>query len=257
MNRLLVVGGASFDTLHLKDRTVESAGGVGMYTAMAARRCGARVSMFGPNPDPCPVRFRPVAGYLAEWLGPLVSPEQMPRFEISYRQGKTEYLTLFFGAAAMVSPSMLPADLSKYDLAHVAQKSDVQTQLSFIETCRERGVKLISAGTYPGDATERPQAVRAVIEQSDIFFMNAREATAVFGSIEAAHTAPGKVLFVTMGAKGATVIQGEVSTFIPAVPTTELDPTGAGDTFCGATLAFLLQDKHPIMAARHASALAA
>jgi hypothetical protein len=44
---------------------------------------------------------------------------------------------------------------------------------------------------------------------------------------------------------------------IPAVPASVLDPTGAGDTFCGATLAYLLQKEHPIMAARHAVPLAA
>ena len=52
MNHLLVIGGASFDVLHLQDQTVATAGGAGMYTAMAARRCGAPVSLFGPRPDP-------------------------------------------------------------------------------------------------------------------------------------------------------------------------------------------------------------
>jgi hypothetical protein len=36
-----------------------------------------------------------------------------------------------------------------------------------------------------------------------------------------------------------------------------LDPTGAGDTFCGATLARLAQGEHPVVAARSAAALAA
>jgi hypothetical protein len=44
---------------------------------------------------------------------------------------------------------------------------------------------------------------------------------------------------------------------IPAVSSTPLDPTGVGETFCGATLAYLLQKKHPIMAARQAAALGA
>lgn len=77
MNRLLVVGGASFDVLHLEDRTVESVGGAGMYTAMAAQWCGAQVSLFGPRPEPYPERLQPVAGHLVEWLGPDISPEQM------------------------------------------------------------------------------------------------------------------------------------------------------------------------------------
>jgi hypothetical protein len=33
MNRLLVIDVASLDRLHLQERTVESAGGAGMYTA--------------------------------------------------------------------------------------------------------------------------------------------------------------------------------------------------------------------------------
>ena len=86
---------------------------------------------------------------------------------------------------------------------------------------------------------------------------NDREAKAVFGSLEAARTEPGQVLFVTLGAQGACIIQGDTSTSVPAVPTTVLDPTGAGDTFCGATLAFLIQKEHPIVATRRAVALAA
>jgi ribokinase len=257
VNRLLVIGGASFDVLHLKDRTVDSVGGVGMYTAMAACRCGASVAMFSLRPDPCPEPLQPVAGRLAEWLGPAVPPDQLPHFEISYRGAETEVLDVSPGAEVMLSPTMLPADLSDYDLVHVTQKADVALQLSFIQACRERGAKQISAGTYPRDALRQPEALRAVMKQSDIFFSNDAEAGALFGSLESASTEPGKVLYVTLGAAGARIVQGDASTTIPTSPATELDPTGAGDTFCGATLAYLLQKAHPIMAARHAAALAA
>jgi sugar/nucleoside kinase (ribokinase family) len=257
MARLLVVGGASFDVLHLEDRTVESVGGAGMYTAMAARRCGAQVAMFFLRPDPCPERLQPVVARLTEWLGPIISPAQMLQFEISYRGGKTEYLKTSVGAQEMLSPTMLPADLSKYDLVHVGPQGDATDQLSFIQACRQRGAKQISARTGLFIVDKQPRAVRAVIEQTDYFFMNDLEAKAVYGSLEAAHTEPGQVLFVTLGAQGAFVIQGKTRTLIPAVSATVVDPTGAGDTFCGATLAYLLQKKHPIMAARHAVPLAA
>jgi hypothetical protein len=157
----------------------------------------------------------------------------------------------------MLSPTMLPADLSKYDLVHVTPQSDVNLQLSLVQACRQRGAVQISAGTDPGQAVQQPQLVRAVMEQSDTFFMNDLEAKAVFGSLEAARTEPGKVLFVTLGAQGAFIIQRDTSTSIPGVSATVLDPTGAGDTFCGATLAYLLQKEHPIMAARRAVPLAA
>jgi sugar/nucleoside kinase (ribokinase family) len=256
MKRLLVIGGASFDILHLEDRTISCAGGAGMYTAMAARRCGVRVSMFSPRPDPCPDTLQPVAEYLSEWLGPVVSPEQLPKFEISYRQGKTEYLDISLGAEAELSHVLLPQDLSKYDHVHVTSLRDTLSQLSFVEACRRRGARRISAGTYPREVEKHPQDVREIMEHTDLFFMNQWEAKALFGSLESANTQPGKLLYVTLGKKGACVIQGDRSTMIPVDSTSELDPTGAGDTFCGATLAYLLQKNHPVMAARHAVPLA-
>jgi sugar/nucleoside kinase (ribokinase family) len=257
MNQLLVVGGASIDVLHLRDRTVTSVGGAGMYTAMAAIRCGAQTAMFGPNPDPCPESFKPVARRLTEWLGPVVPPEKLPQFEISYRQGKTEYLGTSLGAEATLSPTMLPSDLSKYDHVQVTPARDALMQLDFVQACRQRGAKRISAGTYPVDVVKYPQVVRTIMELVDIFFMNLKEAETLFGSLESAHTKPGKILFVTLGKQGACIIQGDTATLIPAVSTTEVDPTGAGDTFCGTTLACLLQMKHPVMAARQAVTLAA
>ena len=256
--RLLVIGGASFDILHLEDRTIESIGGVGMYTAMAANRCGIDVSMLSPRPDPCPEPLHHVAERLSAWLGPPVHPEQLPHFEISYQGAQTEYLNIALNAAANIyTPTILPADMSKVDMVHVAQKSDIAMQLSLIKACQQRGAKQISAGTYPIDAVNHPQSVRTLIEHSDYFFMNQFEAEAVFGSLQAAHTKQGKVLFITLGNKGVCIIQGDQPTTIPAVSATELDPTGAGDTFCGATLAYLLQNQHPIMAARRSVALAA
>jgi sugar/nucleoside kinase (ribokinase family) len=257
MNRLLIIGGAAIDRLHLPDRTVESAGGAGMYTAMAARRCGAEVAMCGLCPDPCPERLEPIAGRLTEWLGLTVPPAQLPQFEISYRRGRTEYLNVSRGAEPMLSPTMLPADLSTYDLVHVTPQSDVDLQLSFVQACRQSGAVQLSGGTDPGQAVKQPQAVRAVMEQCDYFFLNDLEAEAVFGSLGAARTEPGMVLFVTLGARGACIIQEDTSTLIPAFSATVVDPTGAGDTFCGATLAHLLQKEHPIMAARRAVPLAA
>jgi len=257
MKKILVVGGSSFDTLHLKDRTVKCAGGAGMYTAMAARRCGAQVTMFSIRPDPCPDFLQPVVEHLTEWLGPLVSPEEQPRFEISYGQETTDYLDIFLGSIGLLSPMMLPEDLSDYDLIHVIQRATLSRQLSFVQACRDRGAKKISIGTCFAVLDKNPQDLHALIEASDYFFLNELEAGLLFGSLDAAHAETGKVFFVTMGKKGACIIQGDTVTTIPAVFANELDPTGAGDTFCGATLAYLLQKQHPIMAARRATVLAA
>lgn len=257
MSHLLVIGGASSDILHLESGTHPSAGGAGMYTSMAAHFSGTPVSLFAPCPNPVPDILQPVLQRLSAWLGPPFAPEELPHFEISYQNGKTEYIRALFGAESLLEPSMLPADLSAYDAVHVIPLGDARRQLAFITACRQRGARFLSAGTYLRSVQEMPQSIHEIMRQTDLFFMNQGEALSLFGSLEAAKTQPGKVLFITLDAQGACVVQGEHPTFIPPVPARELDPTGAGDTFCGATLARLVRGSHPVMAARHGVYLAA
>jgi sugar/nucleoside kinase (ribokinase family) len=206
MPHLLIIGGASSDILHLQSTTVPSAGGAGMYTAMATHRSGATVSLFSPRPNPIPEILQPVAERLHDWLGPVIPPEELPHFEISYRGGKTEYIQATFGAESILAPDMLPNDLSVYDCVHVIPLGDAQKQLTFIQACRERGAKRISAGTYLTSVREVPHLVHEIMQQTDLFFMNQSEAVGLFGSLESAKTEAGKILYITLGADGACVV---------------------------------------------------
>jgi ribokinase len=257
MPDLLVIGGASLDILHFKGQTASSAGGAGMYTAMAAHRCGVKVSLFAPRPQPIPPPLQPIAGRLAAWLGPPVTLDDLPRFEIAYEGGETTYLKAFFGYESILTPESLPDDVSAYDFIHVVPLGNAHRQLEFIRACRGRGAQKLSAGTYLGGIRQSPDTIREIISHTDIFFLNQLEAETLFGSLDSAKTSAGKLLFITLGANGARVVQGGYATDIPSAPANELDPTGAGDTFCGGTLAGLIHNRHPIMAARHAAPLAA
>lgn len=257
MAHLLVIGGASLDLLHVGGNRIPSAGGAGMYTAMAARRCGVEVSLFAPRPVPMPAELRPVAERLRQWLGPSVGPGELPRFVIVHEGGSTTYLEASFGAESRLEPETLPEDLSRYDIVHVVPLGDVRRQLEFVRAARTRGAPLISAGTYVRGVDSGSADVRRIIEETDVFFMNRDEATALYGSLEAARTTAGKLLFITLGPAGARVVQGDHASEVPAAPANEVDPTGAGDTFCGATLAGLIRHRHPVMAARLAAPLAA
>ncbi len=228
-----------------------------MYIAMPAHRSGVQASLFAPRPSPVPKMLQPVADRLSTWLGPLVTPEELPHFEIAHDGGETTYLKASFGAELNLTPASLPPDLSMYDCIHIIPLGDAQRQLSFLQVCRQRGAKRISVGTYLDSVIKEPEAVQAVMDQADIYFMNENEAVGLFGSVETARTRPGKFLFVTLGEQGALVIQGSFATEIAGVPSEALDPTGDGNTFCGATLAHLMQGEHPVMAARLAMALAA
>ncbi len=256
MSHLFVIGGPSIDTIHFNGQTTRSPGGAGLYTALAARRSGCKVSMFSPKPKPIPGFLSPLEQHLEEWMGPVVKVEELPHFTILHEDEKATYLDFFVGEEARLDPSELPQDLSVYDGVHIIPLGSVRQQLRFADACRARGAKMISSGSFMELVQEYPHQVRDLIDQVDVFFLNEQEAVVFFGSLDLAATKPGKLLLITRGKRGAIVIQGQYRTELPAVPARVIDPTGAGDTFCGATLSNLLLGMHPLMAARKAITLA-
>ncbi|MFZ9053508.1 MAG: carbohydrate kinase family protein [Woeseiaceae bacterium] len=252
--RILIVGGASLDTLGGSDQLVP--GGAGMYTAMAARRCGASVTLFAPRPEPVPDALQPVANSL-EWLGPSIQPSELAHFEITYSEGRANYVRADFGAEESLAPQDLPDDLSGFDCVHLIPLGNIGQQLDFMHACRDRGARLISAGTAFDLIEQQPGSAATILDGADLFFMNEEEAVRLFGSLTAVHSRPGQTLFVTRGPDGATVIQGQFATHLAGVAVNVLDPTGAGDTFCGAALVGVASGQHPVMAARQAMPLAA
>ena len=257
MSEILVIGGASLDVLHLSGQTVTAAGGAALYTAAAAWRAGAAVTLLAPRPDPLAELLQPAAARFP-WIGPIIDPDQLPRLEIAhYGGGKAALLSARWGAEALLTPADLPGDLSGYRFIHIAALRSAQRQVDFLRGCRQRGATRISAGTYGHVVYDETATVRALFEQADLFFLNENEANGLFGSVDAACTAAGKLLFVTLGERGALVIQGETITSIAGQDAHEVDPTGAGDTFCGATLAGLARGLPPVTAAQQAAILAA
>jgi ribokinase len=250
---LLVVGGASLDVLHFSGRTARSAGGAGLYTALAAARAGARVTMYGPRPEPMPDELRPALTRI-EWVGPEVAPDEMPRFEIvNQGDGRTELTSLFWGAEADLRPEGAPDPGGRW--TYCVPFADAALQLAFVRHFKGHGVR-VACGTYAPLAAAHTALVRETADLADAFFCNEAEAEVLFGSVDGARVRSGRLLYITRGASGARVIQGSHKTDLGGQPARELDPTGAGDTFCGTVLARLAQGEHPVEAARRAIAQA-
>jgi ribokinase len=264
MNDILVIGTASIDTLHIAGQTYQTIGGAGLYTALAAAFAGGRVTLIGPRPiAPSPI-FREVGQRAGvAWIGPAVAVEDLPHLEIAHHgDGKATLMNASWGAEAYLQPEQLPDDLSQFAFVHVAALSSAQRMLDFLRACRERGAKRLSAGTYYRIIQNEPATVRTIFEQSDVFFMNENEAMGLWGSLRVAgrvsmRTREDALLFITFDKRGVIVIQGDNATPLPADLANEVDPTGAGDTFCGATLAGLARGDDPVRAAQNACALAA
>jgi sugar/nucleoside kinase (ribokinase family) len=252
---LLIIGGASLDVLHLQNETKKSSGGAGMYTALAAARAGARVTMFAPRPNPMPPELAPLAARV-HWIGPIVPPEQLPSFEIAhYGNGKAELVNARWGAEALLTPENLPDMQFDADIVYCGPLADPARQLAFIRHFKTRGFRT-AVGTYFRAVSNFRDIVQQTQIEADIFFCNENEARGLWNFENAPRVDAGKILFVTRHVEGADVIQGDFCTRIPTIATKEFDPTGAGDTFCGTTLAHLANGAHPIQAARYGVAAA-
>jgi ribokinase len=256
---VFVIGTASLDVLHLPDgRTVNTAGGAGLYTALAAHKTGVSAGLLAPRPSPMPQPLQAVANRL-DWVGPKISPDGLPRLEIEHHGGgKATLKDASWGAEPQLLPDAITADIARSKIIHIAALSTAQRQLDFLHKLKTGGRQsLLSAGTYAQLVYNDTDRVRQLLALADIFFMNENEAKGLFGRADKARTQPGALLFVTLGAAGALVIEGKRVTHIAVQPAPEIDPTGAGDTFCGATLAELSRGQSPVIAAQRAVILAA
>ncbi len=252
--RLLVVGGASLDRIHVDGEPRPTPGGAGLYTALAAARAGADVTMLAPLPDPMPPELASALD-LIRWVGPTVTPDELPRFEIAYdRDGAVTSFREDVGAEPDMTPRLLDLLADAPGVAYCVPFLDARLQRRFVDALRERGCLTVGA-TYTKAAQLETALVRETLDLADLSFCNAGEAELLFGGDPAPES--GRLRFVTHGAAGVTVLQGDHRSDIAGQWAAAVDPTGAGDTFCGTTIARLLAGDHPVEAARWGNAAAA
>ncbi|NQV06516.1 hypothetical protein HQ535_08180 [bacterium] len=251
---LLVIGGASLDVLHVQGAPVATPGGSGLYTALAAARAGVRVTMLAPRPDPMPDALAPALDHL-EWVGPIVPPERLPRFEIAYdSSGAPTRYDAFMGAEGEMTPDLLGMLDEVPRWVFCVPFAEPQRQRLWVDTLSTLGCVVVST-TYIHAAIDHPDLVRSTAEQCSVFVCNQDEADALWPGC--ASPATGAIRYLTLGPGGAMAMQGDHHTRIPGVPVTVVDTTGAGDTFTGTAAAHLIRGMHPVEAGRRAVAASA
>ena len=256
MTKILVIGGASQDILHINGKDIHTTGGAGLYTALGARAAGGQVDMLAPLPSPMPLLMQPI-NELINWLGPTVSQDELPHFAIEYdNSGKATYTTVEPRSESLMTENDVPSDLSNYTYVHIVQLGNIDVQLRMIKKCRDSKAQNISVSGGHNLQNNQKEKISALIEQADLCFMNEHEAASNLGPTKNICSPTGTILFVTHGENGVSIIQGNDLQRIPINPTDPRDPTGAGDSFCGAVLSYLCKLEHPVQAAKKAAKIA-
>ena len=176
-------------------------------------------------------------------------------------------------AASRMRPQDMPDRLlarasfvhaSGISMAISASASDAV--LAAFETARSRGVKIsfdsnLRLKLWP---LARARAlISAAAAFADFFFPSLEDAEALSGkkgaeaNLEWAHRIGAKTVFLKLGADGVLVSDGTRRERIAGIRVKSVDATGAGDCFCGATLARLVAGDSIWDAARYANAAAA
>jgi len=252
---ILIIGSPSIDLIDVNNISQQVAGGAGLYTALGAIQSGAEVTLFAPKPIEIPLKLAFVEKKM-KWIGPSISQEQLPHFHIIQSDSNTIYKEAYFGSEADLDPIILPDDLSEFDIVHIVPLGSTKQQMKFVIACRERGAKRISAGTAKPMAENEPYEVIKIKSAVDFFFMNNYESDLINKYEKDNKILNAKITFITAGKNGVIINQGTHVATINSPRVHQVDPTGAGDTFCGATLTKIASGHHPVMAARHGVFLA-
>jgi sugar/nucleoside kinase (ribokinase family) len=242
--KILIIGCASTDIVHLEQKSisVQSNGGAGLYTALAAAAAGANCKLLAPKPEDVSALCLKSIEKL-EWIGPLARQGEYPHLEIIHHgNDRATLCNAGWGIEPKVTPSFLPENLSDYAIVHIAALSSASRQLEFLKSIKAQSECKISTGTYARVALNETATVRELCRLSDFVFMNENEASIVFDA-DAFPLKPGngQIICITKGKRGALIYFEDNQIQLPASSVEEYDPTGAGDTFAGTMLASLSQ----------------
>ncbi len=243
-------------------------GGKGANQAVAARRLGGDVKfickvgkdIFGDNA---------VAGYAAEGLdtsGIIRSELPSGVALISVDEHAENCIVVASGANADFTVADVEASrkaIEECSILLLQLEIPVPSVVAAARMANEAGAQVV---LNPAPACELPEELFKYI---DIFIPNETELSTFSGmpvsDADSAAAAARKMqsmgvgrLIVTMGSKGALIVETDGSTvFVPAKKVKAVDTTAAGDTFCGALCVAVSEGKSLEEAAQFAAAASA
>ena len=245
--RLPSPGETVLGTRHFTD-----SGGKGANQAVAIARLGGQVSLVGRVGDDAAgaglLASLDASGVLRESVNSDASLPTGAAFITVDDQGEN---------MIVVSPgansALTPADL---DGVGLESASVVLVQLE-VPMAVVAAAAARTAGTFilnPAPAVEIPQEV---MDRVDVLVPNRSELALLAGTtepktrpelIDAVSRLGVRTVVTTLGRDGALIVEGAATTDVPAPVVDAVDPTAAGDAFCGA-MALMIAEGEPLVSA--------
>jgi ribokinase len=236
-------------------------GGKGLNQAVAAARAGARTYLLAPLGDDA-MGAEVAATLASEGLAGLCLPRLPHPTDYSVLMvlpGGENSITGAGPCAAALPPetaARFAAAAGPGDLVLLQGNFTAETTLAALAAATARGAHTLF------NPAPLWWPARPLLAHCHIVVANRGEAETLAGSPDptALRALGPRIAIVTLGAEGCLVDDGTGLRHHPATPTTAIDTTGCGDTFCGVLAARLAQGQpldSAIAAAQHAAALTA
>jgi sugar/nucleoside kinase (ribokinase family) len=269
--RLVCLGNLTIDDVVLPSGVERPActGGDALYACLAARLFEPACEMVAPVGSDWPaavsLQIRK-AGLSALGLPPKDLPSLHNR--IDYLASGDRKWTLFNGEEAFHALSPAPGDIPESYRsadAFLVLAMTLQAQVELVSHLKQASKARVALDPQEDYIEGNEHELRRLIAQCDIFLPSAEEVRRLLrhedwraAARTLAELGP-QIVVVKLGEEGCLIYDrpsGREIT-VPAFPSDVVDTTGAGDSFCGAFMAALLQDGSDLEAAARAGAVAA
>ncbi len=248
---LLAVGSVAYDTIETPtQRRAEQLGGSAVYSCTAAARLAdtALVAVVGDDfraSDEDFLRSRRI-----DTTGLRRMPGRTFRWGGRYSAGCEERTTLFtdLGVFEAFEPQVPPAYRQGPHLFLANIDPTLQTRV--LDAVSRPA--FVACDTMNYWIERHREALDALLPRVDLLLLNDWEAYLLSGerdpgvACQVVQTRGPRAVVVKLGAQGALVRVGPEQRLLPAWPVTDVvDTTGAGDTFAGGLMGFLVQQPQP------------
>jgi ribokinase len=262
---LLCIGNLTIDDLVVGGATTTALGGDALFAALAARRVLSDVRMLAPvgTDVPAPL-LQAVAG--AGVRIEATRPRDVPtiRNRVTYAADGSREWDLLSGDDAFDVMSVFPEDVADAALevdGVLVSAMSLRSQLALGPWLRER-----TAGSGRGTTvyldlqedyvTGNETALLELLPTCDVFMPSEVEAVLLAGTSDLRlaadrfRDAGAEVVVVKTAERGCVVATAGGTVLVPTEAVEPVDPTGAGDAFCGAFAAAHVAGADPVEAAR-------